>query len=350
MRLSRPVFTEDQQGELVSMKPAAPPDEAALESLIARHPEIVSEEEGDLLLVRRQKGVPDTEGGFNRWALDLLFVTRDAVPVLIEVKRAANSEIRRQVVGQLLDYAANGTAHWPPGEIQRAFEASCDAQDEESEAVLQTFLDGRHRDDFWQRVDENLAAGRVRLVVAADAIPSELARVVEFLNDQMRADVRAVELGWFESADGRKALVPRIIGVTERTRAAKLAGKPPISPEQWIAEHYGDAPDTAAGIRRHLEIAEELGLESGVTRKHEAIWSGRGNRYPFQVYRKNHGIALNLKGDESLRKGLVAAVGALDADNKEWPRFRVQRLNDPGVRNRYREFLETFIEEVGIAT
>ena len=348
MPFSRPVFIEDQKRELVAMKPAAPPDEATLEKLIARHPEIVAEEEGELLLVRRQKGVPDTKGGFNRWALDLLFVTRDAIPVLIEVKQAANSELRRQVVGQLLDYAANGTAHWPPGEIQRAFEANCDALEEESEAVLETFLDGRNKDDFWQRVDQNLVAGRVRLVVAADAIPSELARIVEFLNDQMRADVRAVELGWFESTDGRKALVPRIIGVTERTRAAKRAGKPPISPEQWITEHYGDAPDTASGIRWHLRIAEDLGLESGVTGKHEAIWSGHGDRYPFQVYRRNHGIALNLKGNEGLRDALVAAVGALDADNKEWPRFHAQRLNDPGVRDRYRGFVKTFIEQVGI--
>jgi len=349
MRVIRPVFTEDQGGDLVSMKPAAPPDEAALESLIARHPEVVAEEEGELLLVRRQKGVPDKESGGDRWALDLLFVTRDAIPVLIEVKQATNSELRRQVVAQLLDYAANGTAHWPPGEIQRAFEAHCDALEEEPEAVLGTLVDGRNREGFWRRVDENLAAGRVRLVVAADAIPSELATIVEFLNDQMRADVRAVELGWFESADGRRTLVPRIIGVTERTRAAKSAGKPPISPEQWITEHYGDAPDTASGIRRHLEIAEELGLESGTTRNHQGIWSGRGNRYPIQVYRKNHGIALNVKGNESLRNGLLAAVGALDADNKDWPRFSAERLNDPGARDRYREFLKTFIEEVGLA-
>ena len=330
------------------MKPANPPDENTLEKLIARHPEIVAEEEGELLLVRRQKGVPDTEGGFNRWALDLLFVTREAIPVLIEVKQAANSDLRRQVVGQLLDYAANGTAHWPPGEIQRAFEAKCNELKVESETELESFLEGRNRDDFWQRVDENLAAGKVRLVVAADAIPSELARIVEYLNDQMRADVRAVELGWFESADGRRALVPRIIGVTERTRAAKRARKPPITPEQWIAKHYGDELDTASGIRCHLEIAEELGLESGVTVGHDAIWSGRGNRYPFQVYRRNHGIGLYLKGNESLRHDLVAAVGALDADNKEWPRFHAQRLNDPRVKGRYREFVKTFIEKTGI--
>ncbi len=264
--------------------------------------------------------------------------------MLIEVKLAANSEVRRQVVGQLLDYAANGTAHWPRGEIQRTFEARCHELGEASESVLETFLDGRESDGFWQRVDDNLEAGRVRLVVAADAIPAELARVVEFMNDQMRADVRAVELGWFETADGRKALVPRIIGLTERSRAAK---RPPITIEQWILRHYGDASDSAAAIHVHLEIAEELGLESGVTARQTAIWTRLGNRYPFQIYAKNHGIGVSLKGHESLRDHLVAAVGTLDADHKAWPRFGVQRLNDAGIRARYREFVKAFIESVG---
>ena len=348
MAPNRPVFTEDEPGQLVAMRPSAPPDENALEELIACYPEIVAEAEGELLLVRRQQGVPDTKGGFNRWALDVLFVTREAIPVLIEVKRASNSELRRQVVGQLLDYAANGTAHWPAGEIQRTFEANCDASEENVQEVLERFLDGRDSDGFWQRVDENLANGRVRLVVAADAIPSELARIVEFLNDQMRADVRAVELGWFESADGRKTLVPRIIGVTERARATKGARKPSITPEQWITEHYGDATDTASGIRCHLAVVDEIGLESGVTRQHEALWSGRGNRYPFQVYRSNHGIGVNISGDESLRKDLVKAVGELDADNRTWPRFRADRLNDPEVRTRYLEFAKVYKAKTGM--
>ena len=348
MAPNRPVFTEDEPGQLVAMRPSAPPDENALEELIVRYPEVVAEADGELLLVRRQQGVPDMKGGFDRWALDVLFVTREAIPVLIEVKRASNSELRRQVVGQLLDYAANGTAHWPAGEIQRAFEANCEASKRDAREVLETFLDGRDSDGYWQRVDENLASGRVRLVVAADAIPSELARIVEFLNDQMRADVRAVELGWFESADGRKTLVPRIIGLTERTRATKRVRKPSITPEQWITEHYGDATGTASGIRCHLAVVDEIGLESGVTGQHDAIWSGRGGRYPFQVYRSNHGIGVNIGRDESLRDDLVKALGELDADNAARPRFRAGRLNDPEVRTRYLEFVKIFKVKTGM--
>jgi len=331
------------------MNPAAPPDEKTLEELIEHNPEIVAEEDGELLLVRRQKGIPDTEGGSKRWALDLLFVTREAVPVLIEVKQASNSELRRQVVGQLLDYAANGTAHWPPGEIQRVFEAKYDNSEGESDTVLERFLDGGNPEAFWQRVDENLAAGKVRLVVAADAIPAELARIVEFLNDQMRpAEVRAVELRWFESKEGRRTLVPRIVGLTERAHAEKADAKPKITPEQWIAEHYGEHPDTAAGIRWHLQVMERLGLDSIVTRRHFNIASGVPGRWPILVYYKNHGIGVFFGRDKQLRDDLLDAFGELDADNQESVRFRASRLTDEETRSRYQVAMGDFGARIGL--
>ena len=343
MFIRRPVFVEDDEGNWVAMKPAAPPDEETLEELIEHNPEIVAEKDGELLLVRRQKGVPDTEGGSNRWALDLLFVTREAVPVLIEVKQASNSELRRQVVGQLLDYAANGTAHWPPGEIQRAFETNCNDLKEESEIVLERFLDGMNQEDFWHRVDENLAAGKVRLVVAADAIPSELARVVEFLNDQMRlAEVRAVELRWFESTDGRRTLAPRTIGFTEQAHAERAHAKPTVSPEQWIDAYYGKAPDTASGIRTHLRIMEKLGLTSSVTAKHLIIVSGIGSKRPFVVYRSDAMIHVFPGKNSAVRTDLRAAVGDV-VDHEAKIGFPARRLNDDEVREKYEGVVRVFI-------
>ena len=40
-------------------------------------------------------------------------------------------------------------------------------------------------DDFWLRVKTNLAASRIRLLFVSDAIPSELRRIIEFLNNNM---------------------------------------------------------------------------------------------------------------------------------------------------------------------
>lgn len=91
-----PIFAEDESGRLVPMSPAAPPSEDELQELIAEHPDVVGETEGELLFLSREQPVADSEGGTGRWSLDHLFVTRGAVPVLLEVKRATDTRLRRE--------------------------------------------------------------------------------------------------------------------------------------------------------------------------------------------------------------------------------------------------------------
>ena len=74
---------------------------------------------------------------------------------------------------------------------------------------------------FWQQVKTNLQAGRVRLIFIADEIPTELRRVVEFLNSQMDpAEVLAIEVKQFVG-ENLKTLVPRVVGQTEAARQKK---------------------------------------------------------------------------------------------------------------------------------
>jgi len=39
------------------------------------------------------------------------------------VKRSANSQVRREVVGQMLDYAANAIAYWPVEQIRAEYDS-----------------------------------------------------------------------------------------------------------------------------------------------------------------------------------------------------------------------------------
>lgn len=57
------------------------------------------------LLVSREWGVPREEGGGGHWSLDHLFLDQEGVPTLVEVKRSSDTRLRREVVGQMLDYA-----------------------------------------------------------------------------------------------------------------------------------------------------------------------------------------------------------------------------------------------------
>jgi hypothetical protein len=80
-------------------------------------------------------------------------------------------------------------------------------------------------EDYWAKVEKNLHDGRVRLLFVADRLPSELRRVIEFLNDQMdKAEVLGIELVQYAGSN-IKALVPRLVGQTEVIRQKKQTGE-----------------------------------------------------------------------------------------------------------------------------
>jgi hypothetical protein len=210
----------------------------------------VRHDAGSLL---RESRVPDEEGGVGRWSLDHLFLDQDAVPTLVEVKRSSDTRIRREVVGQLIDYAANAVVYWPIDTLRAAFESRLEREgldaDSELAAVLRPDADA---DDYWDQAAANLKAGRIRLVFVADQIPRELRRVVEFLNEQMAAEVIAIEVKQYVGPEGLRTLVPRVIGQT----AAAETRKGPREKGRW----------DEASLLRELE-AQHSPAEANVARE-----------------------------------------------------------------------------------
>ena len=80
------------------------------------------------ILVTREKGIAPSPGEAARWAVDHLIIDQDAVPTLAEVKRGSNPEIRRTIVGQLLEYAAHASETWTAAELRVAFERQAEAR------------------------------------------------------------------------------------------------------------------------------------------------------------------------------------------------------------------------------
>jgi hypothetical protein len=111
------IYHLQEGGELLEMVEEAYDSEDLLQVLLARHPSLMAGDQIDKaaprrwLLVSREAGVPSHEGGGAQWSLDHLFLDQDAVPTLVEVKRSSDTRIRREVVGQMLDYAANAVVH-----------------------------------------------------------------------------------------------------------------------------------------------------------------------------------------------------------------------------------------------
>jgi hypothetical protein len=223
------------------------------------------------LLVSRERGVPAEQGGGYRWAVDHLFLDQDAIPTIVEVKRSTDTRIRREVVGQMLDYAANAVVYWPVETIRAEFEA----QHENPQQAIADFLGGIDTDEegFWQKAKTNLQAGKVRLVFVADEIPPTLRRVVEFLNQQMDpAEVLAVEIKQYVGGDS-KTLVPRLIGQTAEAQQKKSGATRPG--RQWdeasfFEELNAQAPEAVEPARAILEWATNHGSR--------IVW-GKGKQY-----------------------------------------------------------------------
>jgi len=360
-----PMYLVKPNADLVPMKPSAPATEDELQALIARHPELIGDSDGALLLIEREVGIPGTADAAPRWSIDHLYVTRQAVPVLVEVKRAVDTRLRREVVGQLLDYAANGVAYWPAGSIGARFEAVVEARGDDPGSLLADFIGEQERvADFWNQVDANLRAGKVKLVIVADEIPTELARIVEFLNDQMRADVRAIELTYFDGPDGSRMLAPRIIGETERSRVQKSGVRPKleaISMEDWLTRHIEPhGVPTLRGGQALIDVVRDLVDEVAVASTQGSIYAritGKEGRssYPFFLTRGGKAqIGFGWLGgspalaDEGERKRFYdrfnASVGPLSRTNlKGFPGFPPERLNDAERLRAFREVARDFV-------
>lgn len=163
-----------QGSELVPMTEAPYIAETVLQELLERYPALLTSSDSDdapaWLLIQREAAVALGSGSGPRGFLDHLFVDSAGVPTLVEVKRSSDSRVRREVMGQMLDYAANAASNWD-GEAMRAlFESRCSAAGENPDDALRSAfpeVDDPHH--FWTSVRTNLAAGRLRLVFVADA-------------------------------------------------------------------------------------------------------------------------------------------------------------------------------------
>src|SRR4051794_13711833 len=118
------VFVIDKANALIELNRTDYDSEDLFQTLLADHPALLGQASGasgKLLLVKRETAVPEIEDGSGRWSLDHLFLDREGVPVLVEVKRSSDTRLRREVVAQMLDYAANGVAYWPIEQISGVF-------------------------------------------------------------------------------------------------------------------------------------------------------------------------------------------------------------------------------------
>jgi hypothetical protein len=274
--MSDQIFLLQDNDELVTLNAAEYDAEKVLQILLAKYPNLLPIDEGDvpsLLFVPREASIPNDTQTL-RFGLDHLFLDREGVPTLVEVKRASDTRIRREVVAQMLDYASHFVIHWTADLIHSHFDATCAVDGASPDERLQSFVADIEVSAFWQKVSTNLQAGRIRMLFVADHIPTELRRIVEFLNNQMNpAEVLAVEIPQFKGA-GFSTYVPRLIGQT--VAASEKKNPTSKTKRKWseadflqdLQERLG--ADAVAIAQRLLEWTEAQSLD---------VWWGEGEEY-----------------------------------------------------------------------
>ena len=161
------IYTSAGDGKPEALNETPFPTEDELQALIAEHPQLLDGAQirpGDArrwILVTREKGIAPSAGEAARWAVDHLIIDQDAVPTLAEVKRGSDPEIRRTIVGQLLEYAAYASETWTAEELRGAFERQAEARGGDAEAELATLLqtDGDPDVDGFREDASNSASG-----------------------------------------------------------------------------------------------------------------------------------------------------------------------------------------------
>ncbi|MBD2054615.1 hypothetical protein H6F88_00975 [Oculatella sp. FACHB-28] len=255
--MSEAIFVQNGQ-QLIRMEPDEYSCEEDFQQLLTDFPDLLAGEQINRtsprrwLFISREAAIPSEEGGGDRWSLDHLFLDQDAIPTLVEVKRKSDTRLRREVVGQMLDYAANASLYWSSDIIQSRFIETTQRQGYEADQILADFLGGAQTPEhFWQTAQLNLRSGKIRLIFAADWIPSELQRIVEFLNERMNpTEVLALEIRRY-SGGGLSTHIPRLIGQTSVAQIIKQPGSVATTPRKiWNESTFFE--DAA----QHLESSQ----------------------------------------------------------------------------------------------
>ncbi|WP_267426207.1 hypothetical protein [Methylobacterium sp. GC_Met_2] len=253
------VFLIQNDETLVAMQPAEFSKEVDFQTLLSKFPallvgdQINPEQPRRFVLVKQEQAIGH-EDNEARWSIDHLFLDQSGTPTLVEVKRQNDTRLRREVIGQILDYAANYQVSWTWETIRSAFESTCADNGAQHDVVLAEFLDKDVTpDQFWANVKTNLQAGKIRMLIVADHIPTEVRRIVEFLNKQMDpAEFLAVELRQY-AAGNLRTLVPMVFGQTQEATKKQVSSSGP----RWTEERFIEAL-ASKGSPAEVDVAHAL--------------------------------------------------------------------------------------------
>lgn len=213
------MMRDDRAGQLVER---VPPGEArrehALRDLIYDNPQIMPVHTHDpgfgrLLTVAKELSIPGV--GF----VDVVLADENGRLVIVECKLWRNPQARREVVGQILDYARE-LDRYGYEDLQRQIAIATSRRGNVLYELAQEAGGTLDEAVFVERVSRDLASGRFMLLVVGDGITEGTRRIGEYLRDQpgLAFDFGLVEIAEYRMTDEtgveRTIVQPRVIART----------------------------------------------------------------------------------------------------------------------------------------
>ena len=211
-RYAAPIIVSSD-GSTESLKPtSAEYYEEWLQNLLFEHPEALPIEEIDRTFA---PAIPICmELATPAGSIDALLVTPKGKLIILETKLWRNPEARREVVGQILDYAKE-LSRWTYADLQREVSRRTEhsgnalfdivAADETSDSLTEA--------EFVDEVSRSLRHGRFLLLICGDGIREGVTAITDFLQRQgtLHFTFGLVEVAMYDMLEGRRLVQPRIL-------------------------------------------------------------------------------------------------------------------------------------------
>jgi hypothetical protein len=186
--------------------------ESDLQDYLEKYPSIIPIEDiyenaSQLTCIGRE--VPVASG-----AIDLLYIDQEGILTIVETKLAKNPEIRRTVIGQLIEYASF-VSQWKAEYIYDMVTNRLKQPIDMSAFGYMIFK--KSEDDFKHNIEENLKNGRIHLIIAVDELNESLRSTITFLNTHSNFDIFLLQISSYEESKDKKVLIPSIFGYAQKT-------------------------------------------------------------------------------------------------------------------------------------
>ena len=156
--------------------------------------------------------------------IDNFLVTASGLPVLVECKLWRNPEGRREVVGQILDYAKE-LSRWSSSDLQRDVSRRLGRKDNALLEIVRMAHPDIDEVQFNDALTFNLRKGRFLLLIVGDGIREGVEAIAEYLQKHagLHFSLGLVELPIFVLPDGQRLVAPRVLARTEVVTRTVLA-------------------------------------------------------------------------------------------------------------------------------